>query len=295
MAGRSADTPRRRSSSGEPGRDDLGSPVHRALAILELLGSDEVVGPLGVVEIARRLGREKSQVSRALRLLGDAGFVDREPRTLRYRIGTRLFTVAAKAIDRRLRDESESVTQRLAAVLDERVEVAVRSGETATTISSAAPDNALLAVGWVGRTHPLASTAAGRCLLFDLDDDTITRLLSTASEPGSGLRAPPSPDDLVRRVRAEAVRGFSICVQESDRDLLTIGAPVRDVEARIIAGLQVCGPLARMEESMDTATTQVLSAAGEIAAALGAVRHPAAAADAVGHHPAATPRDAGEA
>lgn len=243
--------------------------MHRALAILELLGSDEVNGSLGVVEIARRLGRDKSQVSRALRMLADIGFVDREPRTLRYRIGTRLFAVAAKAVDRRLREESEQVTARLAALLGERVEVLVRCGAEAVTISSSAPGQMLLAVGWVGRTQPLASTAAGRCLLFESEDEEIARLLAVVGIEGEGPQVPRSLDEVVQRVRADSARGFSICVQESDREFLAVGVPVRDAHARTVAGLQVCGPQRRMEEAMDETIRQSIAAAQVISAALG--------------------------
>src|ERR1700742_3492188 len=97
-----------RADSADPGssavpaareqRDEVGGgPVHRALAILELLGTPDGPSSLGVVEIARQLGRDKSQVSRVLKLLADAGFVDRETGSLRYRIGTRLFAIGATA------------------------------------------------------------------------------------------------------------------------------------------------------------------------------------------------------
>lgn len=250
-------------------RDDVNSPVHRALAIVELLGSDEVSGSLGVVEIARRLGRDKSQVSRALRMLADIGFVDREPRTLRYRIGTRLFAVAAKAVDRRLREEADEVAARLAALLGERVEVLVRCGAEAVTISSAAPGQMLLAVGWVGRTQPLPSTAAGRCLLFDSSAEEIARLLAVVGIEGGGPQVPRSLDEVVHRVRADAARGYSLCVQESDREFLGIGVPINDVHARTVAGLQVCGPQRRMEEAMDETIKQAIAAAQVISAALG--------------------------
>ena len=62
----------------------------------------------GVVEIARTLGRDKSQVSRLLRLLADAGFVEREAGALRYRIGTRLFSLGVRSVSRRLRDEADA-------------------------------------------------------------------------------------------------------------------------------------------------------------------------------------------
>lgn len=59
------------------GRDDRSraSALERGLAILDALGSDEALDEdgLGVVRIAELVGREKSQVSRAMQTLARAG------------------------------------------------------------------------------------------------------------------------------------------------------------------------------------------------------------------------------
>lgn len=51
------------------------SALERGLAILDALGSDEALDEdgLGVVRIAELVGREKSQVSRAMQTLARAG------------------------------------------------------------------------------------------------------------------------------------------------------------------------------------------------------------------------------
>lgn len=276
-------------------RDDSSSSVQRSLAILELLGSPSSGGALGVVEIARALGRDKSQVSRALRLLADAGFVDREPHTRRYRIGTRLFALAAAAVDRRLRDESERMVQRMAILLGERIEVAVRSGTRALTIASCAPDNALQAVGWVGRMFPLYCSAAGRCLLFDLPAEDVARFLTqlgldgqSAQEGGPG--APRSLDEVLRRIDADRTRGWSVAEEETDRGLLAVAAPVRDASGRIVAAVNASGPDSRLRERLDDAARELLGAAGQLSGALGAPRAGPAAVHPPAHPIALGPR-----
>ena len=54
--------------------------LRRELAILTVLGggSSNRGGGLGVVRIADLIGREKSQVSRTLKVLAESGFVDRD-------------------------------------------------------------------------------------------------------------------------------------------------------------------------------------------------------------------------
>ena len=71
--------------------------LRKELAILIVLGREEAVenGGLGVVRIAELIGREKSQVSRALKTLADSGLVDRDPSMLHYRMGWSFFALDA--------------------------------------------------------------------------------------------------------------------------------------------------------------------------------------------------------
>jgi DNA-binding IclR family transcriptional regulator len=252
------------------GRDDAGGPVHRALAILELLGDADDAAALGVVEIARQLGRDKSQVSRALKLLADAGFVDRESGTLRYRVGTRLFAIGARAVGRRLRDEADALVEREAGRLGERIEVCVRSGGTCMTISTAAPDSELRAVGWVGRTVPLSCTAGGRALLFDLDTAAVARLIASQGLAQLGPAAPRSLDELIARIAEDRERGWSLARHEMDRGLVAVGAPVRDAAGAVVAAVSAGGPESRLDPILDDVSSAVVRAASDLSTSLGA-------------------------
>ena len=258
------------SPRGRRSRDEAGGPVHRALDVLDLLGTPGGPSSLGVVEIARQLGRDKSQVSRLLKLLADAGYVDREPGSLRYRIGTRLFAIGATAVDRRLRDEADAAVSREAALLGERVDVGIRSGGSVMTISTAAPDSELRAAGWVGRTVPLSCTATGRALLFDLDTAAIARVIVPEGLGPAGPAAPRSLDELVSRVADERRRGWAMARHETDRGLLSLGAPVRDSGGTVVAALGVSGPESRIDPVLEEIRSAVLRAAGDLSRALGA-------------------------
>src|SRR3954454_10220131 len=71
--------------------------LQRDLDILDALASEQSRhrSGLGVVAIATRLGRENSQVSRALSALAEAGMVERDPATDASRLGWRLYSYAA--------------------------------------------------------------------------------------------------------------------------------------------------------------------------------------------------------
>ena len=105
----------RRGSTTNPRPTRTDTSLGRGLDILLALGSPEATenGGLGVVRIAERVGREKTQVSRALKTLASYGLVDRDPDTLDYRLGWRLFALAAQAGEQRLLEEARPVCEEL--------------------------------------------------------------------------------------------------------------------------------------------------------------------------------------
>ncbi|MDN5606058.1 MAG: helix-turn-helix domain-containing protein, partial [Kocuria sp.] len=109
--------------------DNLSS-VHRALTILRMLGE----GPLGVQEVATEMGKEKSQVSRTLKVLAEEGFIERDPRTLRYGIGWQVLALATSAGDERLQREAPRVLRSLARGVGEPAYLTVLSGRGAMTL-----------------------------------------------------------------------------------------------------------------------------------------------------------------
>src|SRR5690242_3067142 len=102
----------------------------RGVELLATLETDEAQrrGGLGVLDVARIVGREKSQVSRGLRTLADLGLVDRDPETLDYRLGWRLFTLAARAGDAQLLNVAPAALGALVARLGETAHLSVLQG-----------------------------------------------------------------------------------------------------------------------------------------------------------------------
>src|SRR5215210_155054 len=95
--------------------------LERMIDILTALGEPDSTrnGGLGVVRIAELVGREKSQVSRALRTLAQSGLVERDAATREYRLGWRLFALAARVADQRLMGLGPPVLHGLVGVLGE--------------------------------------------------------------------------------------------------------------------------------------------------------------------------------
>jgi len=243
--------------------DGFGS-VRRALEILRVLGER----PLRVQAVADTIGREKSQISRTLKLLAEAGFVERDPATLEYRPGWQLFALARSAGDTRLITEAPAVLRHLVRELGEPAYLTVLQEDAALTVATEHPIRSLMARDWIGRTAPLTCTAAGRALLSGRPDAEITALTGPPF-PGTP-RAPHDHADLLTRLHTERTQGHVAVLEEWEPGLVGVAAPVRDFTDQVIAAVNVSAPIFRLPaEALPTVTTAVREAAAHLSTTLG--------------------------
>ncbi|MBA2537417.1 MAG: IclR family transcriptional regulator [Actinobacteria bacterium] len=245
--------------------------LRRGLAVLAALAGDEAVrsGGLGVTRIATLIGREKSQVSRTLKILAEDGVVDRDPRTLAYRLSWRFLTLAAQAGDRRLLQQGPSVLRAVVAELGETAHLSVLHGAQVLTVLSESPGHAVEAAGWVGRTVPAYCTASGRALLFDHARDDLDALFADVEFRRMGPKTARDLAELRVRVAAGRARGYAAVDEELEPGLVAVAAPVRDVHGTILAALNVSAPKFRFGRRLSAAGKTVKAAADDLSATLG--------------------------
>jgi IclR family KDG regulon transcriptional repressor len=247
-----------------------GTSLRRGLLALDALaqndGADE--RGLGVVDLARRLGVDKSQASRTLRALADHGLAERDPVTRAYRLGPRVFAYAALVSERRLLRAAPAVLEALVAAVGERAHLSVLDGTAVLTLMSQSPPHAVQAAGWAGRTVPAYCSAAGRALLADHDPTTLQALLAAVPLERHGPNTVTTLDELAARVEESARRGYAVADGELEPGLAAVAAPVRRFDGQIVAAVNVSGPSFRFSPRLDEAGAEVARAAARLEAEL---------------------------
>lgn len=245
--------------------------LRRGLAILFALEDDEALGgeAPGVVRIASLVGRDKSQVSRTLRVLAEYGLVDRDPVTLGYRLGWRLLAMAGRSSNAALAATVDPLLQRLVRDLGERAHLSVLQGPEVLTVLSEAPDRAIQATGRVGRTVPAYSSSSGRALLFDHDPGRLAELFREVEFVAATPRTPRNVEELYDRISTARKQGFALVDEEFEAGLVAAAAPVRDFRGRIVAALNVSAPKFRFGTRLEEAGREIKLVAGELSGALG--------------------------
>lgn len=254
--------------------------LRRDLDILDVLASEECRrrGGLGVVRIAERLGRENSQVSRALRALAAAGMVERDPHTLDYRLGWRLYSYAARTYEALLVHVAAPFVRRLVATLHETGHLCVHRGNQLLTLWTENAPGTVSAPTRNGLSVPVVSTSAGRVLLSDWDAATLRAWFSdaelAAAGPHSGFA---TVDELVAELAWIRQRGYGVVRDEFEAGMVGCSAPVRDPGGRVVAAVNVSGPTARLGAVLDKAGRLTARCAADISAALKQTLQPATA------------------
>jgi DNA-binding IclR family transcriptional regulator len=245
--------------------------IRRGIEVMLSLASDETLaaGGLGVTRIAELLGREKSQVSRALKALNEYGLVERNKDST-YRLGWRLYALAQLAGERRLLEAAAPKLRRIAVSLGERVHLSVLQGTGTLTVLSESPGRSVETVGWAGRVTPAYCTSAGRALLLDASAEDIERMFAEVEFVPVAPRTIRSPRELAERVDEARDVGYVVVDQEFERDLIGVAVPIRDSKRLIVASLNVSAPRFRFVDRVQEAARELLALSAELSRELGA-------------------------
>lgn len=222
-----------------------------------------------MVRIAERLSRENSQVSRALRALASAGMVERDPQTLDYRLGWRLYSYAARTFEARLVHLASPYIRRLVAALQETTHLCVLRSDQVLTLWSETAPHTYRAPAWEGVSVPVMSTSAGRVLLSDWEPDVVRKWFDDTDLDTSGERPRVRTiDELLKELAEVRQRGYALVREEFEVGVVSCSAPVKDVRGRVVAAISLSAPSPRLGGRLDQAGRLAARCAGDISRAL---------------------------
>lgn len=244
--------------------------LRRDIELLQVLGRHEAEtrSGLGVIRIAEIAGREKTQVSRALATLAEQGLVDRDPKTLLYRLGWRLYALSAQTYEAHLVSVVAPYLRRVAELVQETTHLCVLRADEVLTLSTASPAHGFRAV-WEGLTSPAPSTSAGRVLICEWEESAIRAKWNKAELANAGgVRTFKSTDEFVTELAKIRKQGFCIVDEEFELGVVGCSAPIRDAAGRIVAAINIGAPKARLGAKLDQAASITRKIAKEVSQSL---------------------------
>lgn len=247
--------------------------VTNALRLLEEFRGEMEIG---VAELGRRLRLHKNNVFRLLATLEEAGYIEQNAATGRYRLGIAALQLGqAFARTRPLLSRGPAYLEELASTTTESAHMAMLDGFEVVHVAGAAPDRMVASSIRVGRRLPLHCTALGKVLLGcapDSEREAFDKQVvsSRGLEPRT-RRSIHDPVKFFEHVRTVAGQGFALDLEECEEGLSCAAAPVHDVTGRVVAAISVSVPSSRADEHelLERILPQVSGAAERLSRELG--------------------------
>ena len=223
---------------------------------------------LGIVELARMTGMNKSTVHHLVATLCATGFLDRSENR-HYRLSLHILTLGSRVMDRLdVSSVADPVLRVLQKRLQETVHLAICEHLNAVYLIKLDPERPLRMVSQVGRSVPLHASAVGKVLLayhHDLVAAIIARGLQAYTP-----RTITSGDQLVQQLQDVRRNGYAMDSGEIADGLMCLAAPVYNHNNRVIAAISVSGAAQRLTAyPLSAVATQVKRAAQTISRDMG--------------------------
>lgn len=220
--------------------------VARTLRALETLAEHQ---PLGVSELARRLGLPKATAQRILVTLAEAGWIHQTgTETTRWRLTPRALTVAQRASEEMsIREVARDHIVELGRATNETVHLSVlelRRGMV--LIDRVDCDQPIRTWRPIGSVSALHATSTGLAAIAHLPEKDLDEVIGRGLERFTETTV-TDPDALKADLAEIRRRGYSVNHGRNRPDICAIGAPILDSTGRPVGAVCITMPAFRFD------------------------------------------------
>ncbi len=197
-------------------------------------------------EIHQLSNLNKSTTSRILSILEEAGYLERNPTTLKYRLGFKLYYLGSLVEGRtEIRNLAHSFLEELKEKCDETVHLVVLDHGEALYLDKLEGKKAIRVVSRIGWRLPAHCSGVGKVLLACLPEDAVNKIIEE-----KGLK-PLTNNTITDRQALEVElararkQGYAIDNEEIEVGLKCVAAPIKDRDGKVIAAISISGPKQR--------------------------------------------------
>lgn len=243
--------------------------VQRGLRILKLFTATEPVW--GITDIATSLNLSKSTVSRIISDLVKEGYLEKTRN--KYRLGFSLLALSGVItshleIHRESRDPLKSLVHKLG----ETAHIAILEDLEITYLHKVECQNPVRLHTNIGKKNPPTCTGSGKILLAYQPETALQELIDRGL-PIMGPKSITDPQILRTELHNARKNGYSLCIDEMQESIISIGAAIRDYTNEVVAAVSIVGPKHRgIGKDASPYINEVIKTAEEISEKLGYIK-----------------------
>jgi len=218
--------------------------LDKGLMLLETV--EQAKAPVGLADLATRLGWDKATIHRLLATLERRGYLLRDPSTRRYALGLKIFGLyesATRSFD--IQRETRPYLARIAEHTGETAHLAVALSGSIVFIDRVASSESLAVNTQIGAQEPLFCTALGRAILAYLPEEELRRHVP-APLPRYTRKTVSTIPALRASLDSVRSRGYAVDDEEYLQGIRCVASPILGPAGAPVAAIGISGPLTRL-------------------------------------------------
>ncbi|RKX78025.1 MAG: IclR family transcriptional regulator [Spirochaetes bacterium] len=223
------------------------SSVLKSLKVLDLF--TEEMPELSLTQISRLVNSHKSSVFRILNTLDRAGFLEKNKKTNKYRLGLKLVELANRVLNSySLREIASSYMEELAEKTGEIIHLSILDGMEIVYLEKKGQGQPVTVGTKVGGRNPAYASAMGKVLLAGLPEQEFRELLGKVTLKKFTPNTISEVPDLIKELETVRKRGYAVDDEETFLGIRCVAAPIKDSEGKVVAAMSVTVPKLRMNK-----------------------------------------------
>jgi DNA-binding IclR family transcriptional regulator len=220
--------------------------VVRAARILE---SFTVETPsLSNAELAKKLGINKSAITRLMQSLVKAKFVTRDKGTGRYQLTHKLFKIGNVYVkNSSLHSEGLPLLKKLSKSFNENAQIGILDKTEVMYLEQIKCSQHIGLMSTRGSRLPAYCTGAGKVILAYLTADRLDEFYRNVDFVSFTPNTATDPEALNEQLEKIRNEGVALVRSEFRDDVISVAAPVYGNEGEVIAAISLAGPVYRMD------------------------------------------------
>jgi IclR family transcriptional regulator, KDG regulon repressor len=243
--------------------------IERAFSILEEVARNR--DGISLSELSKRVALHNSTTFHLVRTMVSLGYIKQSKESKRYRIGRRLFTLAAGALDEiELVSLATPVLESLARATGECSHFAIRSGDSIVVLAKTVGAGMFQMADRAGVVRPAHCTALGKVLIAALTPAQVERYVDSHELQRLTPKTIVERDAVLREFEEVRRTGIGFDDGEFDAEARCVAVPVRDFTGQVAGAIGISGPIWRLSlQALQEKARQVREAALDLSSKLG--------------------------
>lgn len=221
--------------------------LNKAFSVLDIFLKNNA--PMSMTEISEELHFYPSTIHRLLDTLKYGGYVEQDSSTQKYQLGLKLIELGMARLNQiDLVKESKPFLKELSKKINETVHLAILEDTEVLYLAKEESTQTIRMISYVGKRAPLHCTSLGKVLLAFLPSYKRDKILEKIELFKLTENTIISKQNLIEELNRIKQQGFALDIEENEKFVRCIAAPIKNYQGKVIAAASISGPSYRINE-----------------------------------------------